>query len=87
VRSSLTVDTRIAAVGVAESYCYECPKPEEFGDAGLNWGWIGWRIRVRFKPLTNLVRPKDHMSLPDHCWRTFYAPSAQQERKQAVYLT
>jgi hypothetical protein len=25
------VNTRITAVGVAESYCYESPKPEEFG--------------------------------------------------------
>ena len=30
------VDTRIAALGVAESYCYESPKPEEFGNAGLS---------------------------------------------------
>jgi hypothetical protein len=48
----------------AESYCYEGPKPEEFGDAGLNWERIGWRIRVRFKSLSNLVRPKDHIE-PD----------------------
>jgi putative restriction endonuclease len=24
------VDTRIVAIGIAESYCYESPKPEEF---------------------------------------------------------
>ena len=57
------VDTRIAAVGVVESYCYESPKPEEFGDTGLNWERIGWRLRVRFKSMTNRVRPKDHMRL------------------------
>jgi putative restriction endonuclease len=31
------VDTRISAIGVVESYCYESPKPQEFGGAGLNW--------------------------------------------------
>ncbi|HTE41421.1 MAG TPA: hypothetical protein VK629_11355 [Steroidobacteraceae bacterium] len=27
-------DTRIAALGIARSYCYESPKPMEFGTAG-----------------------------------------------------
>jgi hypothetical protein len=27
-------DTRIAALGIARSYCYESPKPTEFGTAG-----------------------------------------------------
>jgi hypothetical protein len=31
------VDTRIAALAIAASYCYESPKPAEFGTAGLNW--------------------------------------------------
>ena len=30
------VDTRIVAMGIAESYCYESPKPEEFGEAVLS---------------------------------------------------
>ena len=36
------VDTRIAAIGIAESYCYESPKPEEFGGAGHELGgdWL-----------------------------------------------
>jgi hypothetical protein len=25
------MDTRILAVGIAQSYCWESPKPEEFG--------------------------------------------------------
>jgi hypothetical protein len=28
------VDTRITALGIARSYCYESPKPTEFGSAG-----------------------------------------------------
>ena len=35
-------DTRIAAIGVAQSYCWESPKPPESGPAGLNLGehWL-----------------------------------------------
>ena len=57
------VDTRIVAIGTAQSYCYESPKPAEFGEAGLNWEAIGWRIRVNFTRLIHQVRPKDHMQV------------------------
>ena len=37
-------DQAIAAIGIAQSYCYECPKPDEFGAIGPNWhpsaGWL-----------------------------------------------
>jgi hypothetical protein len=39
-------DTRIAALGIARSYCYESPKPTEFGGAGACWGAIGWKVDV-----------------------------------------
>jgi len=82
------VDTRIAAVGVAESYCYESPKPEEFGDAGLNWERIGWRIRVQFKSLNNLIRPKDHIGLLRPLLADRYAPLQPNGNGiQSVYLT
>ena len=45
------VDTRIVAVGIVTSYCYESPKPAEFGGGGLNWEAIGWRVRVNFVSL------------------------------------
>ncbi len=35
------VDTRIAAIGIAQSYCYESPKPTEFGTTGQYWENIG----------------------------------------------
>ena len=35
------VDTRIIAVGIVRSYCYESPKPIEFGAIGMNWEQIG----------------------------------------------
>ena len=31
------VGTKILAIGVAQSYCFEGPKPLEFGTAGMNW--------------------------------------------------
>jgi len=81
------VDTRIAAIGIAESYCYESPKPEEFGDAGLNWNRIGWRIRVRFKSLTNLIRPKDNIDLLRPMLADRYAPLQPNGNGiQSVYL-
>jgi hypothetical protein len=32
------VETRIVAVGIAASYCYESPKPAEFGQTGMKLG-------------------------------------------------
>jgi hypothetical protein len=82
------VDTRITAIGVARSYCWESPKPQEFGSAGQNWENVGWKIKVHFVPLVNSIRPKDHMAalgpvLPDR-----YSPlQANGNGNQGVYLT
>jgi putative restriction endonuclease len=82
------VDTRILALGVAKSYCWECPKPVEFGSTGQNWENIGWRVNVSFVPLLNKIRPKDHMAvlravLPDR-----YSPlQANGNGIQSIYLT
>jgi len=40
--------THIRALGVAQSHCYEAPKPSEFGTAGTNWSDIGWKVEVRY---------------------------------------
>jgi putative restriction endonuclease len=75
-------------MGIAESYCYESPKPEEFGEAGLNWERIGWRIRARFTSLSNLVRPKDHIGLLRQLLADRYAPLQPNGNGiQSVYLT
>src|SRR6266404_4742994 len=47
---------RILAVGIAQSYCWESPKPEEFGNAGQNRENIGWQVQVNFTELANRVR-------------------------------
>lgn len=54
-------DSHILAVGIAQSYCSECPKPLEFGKAGAYWEDIGWKVKVRFTPLTHRIRPKEHI--------------------------
>lgn len=82
------VDTWIFALGFARSYCWECPKPTEFGAIGQNWEKIGWRVNVDFSTLTRKLRPKDHMGvlravLPDH-----YSPlQSNGNGIQSVYLT
>jgi len=82
------VDTRIAAIGLAKSYCWECPKPTEFGSVGLNWENIGWRVNVSFSQLLNKIRPRDHMKvlravLPDR-----YSPlQPSGNGVQSIYLT
>lgn len=82
------VDTRIAAIGIANSYCWECPKPREFGSAGQNWENIGWRVNVKFTSLLNKVRPKDHMGVLKAVLSSRYAPlQANGNGNQALYLT
>ena len=81
-------DTRIIAIGIAQSYCWESPKPLEFCNAGQNWENIGWRVKVKFTELSNTIRPKDHMAvlrpvLPDR-----YSPlQPNGNGLQSVYLT
>jgi hypothetical protein len=81
-------DTRIAAIGIAKSYCYESPKPTEFGSAGTNWGATGWRVDVRFQELTNRVRPKDHINSLRELLPPKYSPiRSNGDGIQSVYLT
>jgi hypothetical protein len=81
------VDTRIVAMGIASSYCYESPRPLEFGTVGMNWERIGWRVRVDFTPLDSRIRPKDHIGILLHTLPTPYAPLQNSgDGKQSVYL-
>jgi putative restriction endonuclease len=80
--------TRIPAIGIALSFCYECPKPAEFGAAGPNWSHIGWKIDVRFSQLQSTLRPADHMSLLAPLLTSRYAPLLPDGRGlQSIYLT
>jgi putative restriction endonuclease len=82
------VDTRIIALGIVTSYCYESPKPAEFGGVGLNWESIGWRVRVNFASLQNKIRPKDHIDLLRGLLPSRYSPLQESGNGiQSVYLT
>jgi hypothetical protein len=81
-------DTKIPAIGVVESYCYESPRPEEFRGAGMNWNTVGWRVRVKYKVLSRQIRPKDHMSVLQRVLPPKYSPlQANGNGNQGVYLT
>lgn len=81
-------ETYIRAIGVAQSYCYECPKPAEFGDTGAYWEQIGWKVDVYYQTLNHIIRPSEHMPhllplLPEK-----YSPlQAIGHGNQGVYLT
>jgi len=82
------MDTRILAIGIAQSYCWESPKPLEFGTAGQNWENVGWKVTVKFTELENKVRPKDHMEILRPLLPEKYAPlQPNGNGLQSVYLT
>jgi putative restriction endonuclease len=81
-------DTRIVAIGIAQSYCWENPKPLEFGTAGQNWENVGWKVKVEFTELKNIIRPKDHMSvLGSHLPEKYSPLQPNGNGLQSVYLT
>jgi putative restriction endonuclease len=81
-------DTVIAAIGIARSYCYESPKPAEFGAVGANWEAIGWKTDGSFRELKSLVRPKDYINRLKAFLPERYAPLRHTgDGLQSVYLT
>ena len=80
--------TYIRCIGIAQSYCYESPKPTEFGPIGTNWGAIGWKVDVRYLPLTNQIRPKDHINILRRYLPVRYSPlQPNGNGQQSAYLT
>lgn len=81
-------NTYIPSIGVAQSNCYECPKPSEFGTTGQNWERIGWKVNVQYHALQNVIRPRDHMALIGPLLPVRYSPLQQNgDGLQGVYLT
>ena len=82
------VDTFITAIAVAQSYCWESPKPSEFGTTSQYWEDIGWKVRIQFTRLNRRVRPKDHMGVLLPVLPSRYAPLQPNGNGiQSVYLT
>ena len=81
-------DTQICAIGIARSHCYECPKPAEFGAAGVNWSNVGWKVDVHFTEIQSRIRPSEHMSVLGSLLPERYSPLLPDGRgSQSVYLT
>lgn len=79
--------TFIQVIGIAESYCWECPKPVEFGTTGANWENVGWKVKVKFTPLQNRIRPKDHIAILRPMLPAKYSPLQNSgDGLQSVYL-
>lgn len=81
-------DTYIKAIGIADSYAYEAPKPLEFGKTGANWNLIGWRVDVTFKVLNNQIKPATHIATLNPYLPNKYSPlQANGRGQQGLYLT
>ena len=81
-------DTRILAIGIAQSYCWENPKPIEFGNSGQNWENIGWKVKVNFTEIKNAIRPKEHMTMLGPYLPDKYSPlQPNGNGLQSLYLT
>jgi HNH endonuclease len=81
-------DTRIRAVGLAQSFAYEAPKPAEFGSAGRYWDDIGWRVDVSFQEIPQDFRPAAWIEQLGPLLPGKYSPLLADGRGlQSVYLT
>ena len=81
-------NTRLQSIGAVHSYCYESPKPLEFGSAGSNWEAIGWRVDVHWSKLTNAIRPSEHIGVLRATLPIRYSPIRAENGHglQSVYL-
>lgn len=80
--------SRIKAIGVAQSYGYSVPKPEEFKNVGLNWNNNGWKVLVKFFKITNQIAPSKYVNVLRPLLPPKYSPLQISGRgNQKVYLT
>src|ERR1043165_4512731 len=80
-------DTMIVAVGRAVSYCYDAPKPAEFGASGANWEHNGWKVDVSYKEVEGPIRPKNHIDRIRPLLPAKYSPLQESgDGLQSVYL-
>lgn len=80
-------NTLIGAIGVATSYCYDAPKPTEFGQIGLYWEHTGWKVDILYQKLENPIHPKTHIELIRPLLPKKYSPLRETgDGLQSVYL-
>ena len=77
----------IRAISIVQSYCYEAPKPEEFGGVGENWAAIGWRVNAGYHHLEHPIKPSAHIDRIRPLLPPRYAPlTGAGNGLQGVYL-
>ncbi len=79
----------IAAIGIAQSHGYDCPKPTEFGSIGENWEkqGPGWRVDVSYVVPGSKIKPRDHMGVLGPLLPGQYSPlRSNGDGLQGVYL-
>jgi hypothetical protein len=79
-------DSHIIACGIITSYCYESPKPDEFGKLGENWEQIGWRVDVSYLD-PEPFKPKDHLNLIESFLTEQHSPLKPNGGGKEFYLT
>ena len=79
-------DGHIVSCGLITSYCYESPKPDEFGTIGQNWSQIGWRVDVRYTDASPF-KPKDRLELIAPFLNIEHAPLKRNGGGKEFYLT
>jgi putative restriction endonuclease len=81
-------ETAVRARGVVQSFGYDAPKPDEFGDAGRNWSHIGYRADVFYGTLPQPVRPREDWLSIQRLLPEKYSPLHKEKGigLQSVYL-
>jgi putative restriction endonuclease len=80
-------DTLIVSVGTGTSYCYDAPKPKEYGATGANWEQAGWRVDVRYTEVSSPIRPKSYIDRIRPLLPSKYSPLQETgDGLQSVYL-
>jgi HNH endonuclease len=80
-------DTRIPSIGIIQSPGYSAPRPQEFPAAGSSWRNDGWKVDVEYHPLTNRIRPIEHIDRIRPMLPTKYSPLKADGNGNQVYLT
>ncbi|WP_020166613.1 MULTISPECIES: HNH endonuclease [Methylotenera] len=79
-------DTYIKAIGIVVNKAVSSIKPNEFGNAGLNWNDDGWFVEVDFQELETPIKPANHMDLLLPTLPDKYSPLQANGNGNQVYL-
>lgn len=66
--------TAVRAWGVARSYGYDSPRPEEFGVAGERWSTSGYRVDVQYTQVASPLFPRRHWAIVKPLLPSKYSP-------------